>query len=116
MIVPNSKLTRSIITNYYLPSKEVVVPIEVGIDYSCNLERVEAIALEIAHEVTKTVVGAVQGFEPTVNFQTFSDTKIKMTVVLRVKAFEDQTLVTHEIIKRLTGRFQKEGIWKAGND
>lgn len=114
IIVPNSKLARSIITNYYLPDKEIVVPIEVSLDYSSGLERVEAIAIEIARGVMKTVAGAVKDFEPTARFQTFTDAKIKMTVILRAQAFEDQPLVTHEFLKRLTGRFQKEGIWKAG--
>jgi small-conductance mechanosensitive channel len=47
VVVPNSKLAGSVITNMSLPKEELAVTIDVGVDYGCNLDRVETITLEV---------------------------------------------------------------------
>ncbi len=49
-------------------------------------------------------------FEPFIRYNTFGDSCIKFTVILRGKEFVDQYLVKHEFIKRLHKRYAAEGI------
>ncbi|MEK6845382.1 MAG: mechanosensitive ion channel domain-containing protein, partial [Nanoarchaeota archaeon] len=41
VLVPNTKLTQSVITNYYLPDKKIVFTLAFGVHYQSDLEKVE---------------------------------------------------------------------------
>ena len=110
VLVPNNKLGQAIITNYYLPNRELAVLVEVGAEYGSDLERVERVTSEVGREVMRTVQGGVPEFEPLIRYHAFGDFSVKFTVILRAKEFVDQYLITHEFIKRLHARYQKEGI------
>src|SRR5690606_23283871 len=46
IIVPNSKLAGIIVSNYFLPDKEIMFDIAVGVDYNSDLEKVERVTVE----------------------------------------------------------------------
>ena len=110
VLVPNNKLSQSIITNYYLPNRELAVLVEVGVDYGSDLANVERITCEVGREVMRTVVCGVADFEPVIRYHTFGEYSINFTAVLRAKEFVDQYLIKHEFIKRLNVRYRQEGI------
>ena len=110
VLIPNAKLSQSIITNYDLPDRELAVLIEVGADYSGDLERIERVTVEVARDVLRTVAGGVPAFEPVVRYHSFGDFSVRFTVVLRAVTFVDQYLIKHEFIKRLHSRYRQEGI------
>lgn len=110
VLVPNSKLAQSILTNYYLPAKELAVLVQVGVHYDSDLKHVEKVTCEVAKEVMKTVTGGIPEFDPFIRYHTFGDFSINFTVILRAKEFVDNYLVKHEFIKRLHERYRKEGI------
>ena len=110
IIVPNTKLASAIFTNYHLPAKEITVPIQVGVSYHSDLERVEQVTLEVAQEVMQEVSQCVAEFKPFVRFQSFGVFSITFTVFLRVNEFFDQNIAKHEFIKRLHKRYQEERI------
>jgi len=109
-LIPNEKLTKAIVTNYYLPDKEMAVLVNLGVHYDSDLKKVEKITCEVAREIMKTVPGGVPGFEPFIRYNTFGDSSIGFTVILRAKEFADQYLIKHEFIKRLHERYKKENI------
>ncbi|MFA5114798.1 MAG: mechanosensitive ion channel family protein [Candidatus Omnitrophota bacterium] len=110
ILVPNEKLTKAIITNYYLPDKEMAVLVNLGVHYNSDLKKVERVTCEVAKQVLTEVTGGAPEFEPFIRYGSFSDFSINLTVILRVKEFVDQYLVKHEFIKRLQERYAREGI------
>lgn len=110
VIVPNTRVAKSVITNYDLESPEILIPVSFGVDYGSDLEKVERVTLEVARDLLKTVGGGVPDFEPVVRFSAFKDFSIEVTVVLRAKTFVDQSLLTHELIKRLHKAYAQQGI------
>jgi small-conductance mechanosensitive channel len=110
IIVPNSKLAQSIITNYDAPKKEVSIIVNCGVDYKSDLEKVEKITLEVAKKIQKTVPGAVRDFEPFIRFHTFGESNINFYVTLRSETFIDKYLITHEFMKALKKRYDKDDI------
>lgn len=110
IIVPNSKLSQSIVTNYHLPQAEMACLVQVGVSYDSDLEQVERATVATAKEVLKKTAGGVADFEPFIRYHTFADFSINFTVILRVAEFTDQYLVTHEFIKALQRRYKQEGI------
>jgi small-conductance mechanosensitive channel len=110
IIVPNSQLANSIITNFNRPQKQMSVLIEVGVSYDSDLAKVERVTADVAKAVVKEVQGGDPEFEPIVRYHTFSDFSINFTVILRVKEFVNKYLVRHEFIKALHKRYKEEGI------
>lgn len=110
VIVPNSKLASSIITNYFLPDKELAVLVQLGVSYNSDLEKVERVTIEVAKEVMKEVAGGVPEFEPFIRYHNFGDFSINFTVVLRAKSYTERYSLVHEFIKKLHKRYKQEGI------
>jgi len=110
IIIPNSKLAQSKITNYYSPVQEMSAIIKCGVAYDSDLDRVEKIVVKVAKETLERTKGAVKTFEPFIRYNEFGDSNINFSIILRVNEFVDKYLVTHEFIKNLKRRFDKEGI------
>ena len=110
VVIPNSKLASTIVTNYHMPEKVLSVLVPVGVSYDSDLEKVEKVVIEVAREVMQTVPGGVPEFEPFVRYSSFGDFSINFNVIMRAKEYTDQFLIKHEFIKRLHKRFKKEGI------
>jgi small-conductance mechanosensitive channel len=110
VVVPNSKLAGSVITNFSLPQHQLAVSVEVGVDYSCDLERVEHVTLEVARELMTYSDGAAPGFESRMRYHTFADSSVNFTVWLGARDFVSGMKIKHEFIKLLHKRYHSEEI------
>lgn len=110
VIVPNAKLAQAIVTNHHLPSRDLAVLVEVGVDYDSDLVLVERVVTEVGRTVMTEIPGGVPDFEPFIRYHSFADSSVNFTVILRAAEFVDQYLVKHEFIKRLHARFAAERI------
>ena len=110
IIVPNARLVEMVVTNYSLPVGELSVPVPVGVSYAADLERVERVTLEVARDVLREVPGGVPEFETAVRYESFGESSIRFSVILRARQFTDRGLVIHEFVKRLHRRYAAEGI------
>ena len=110
IVVPNAKLAQAIVVNHHLPSQDLAVLVEVGVDYASDLRHVERVVVNVGRDVMRDVTGGVMEFEPFIRYHTFGDSSINFTVILRAKEFVDQYLIKHEFVKRLHIRFNDEGI------
>ncbi len=110
VVVPNSLMTSTIITNFYRPEPELSVLFDMGVPYDSNLARVEQLVVAVGEETHTEVPGGVPAFTPLVRFNAFGETSVRFTVILRARTFVDQFLLRHEFIKRLGERFAAEGL------
>jgi small-conductance mechanosensitive channel len=110
VIVPNSKLASTILTNYHQPVKEMLVYVHVGVHYDSDLEQVERVTLETAREVQASIEGACQDHEPKIRYYEFGDSGIIFKTVLCVEEFYASYELTHQFVKRLKKRYNEEGI------
>lgn len=110
ILVPNQRLAAAIVTNYWLPDRELAVLVQVGVHYDSDLEQVERETVAVAREAQQSVPGAVAGFEPFIRYHTFADSSVNFTVILRAREFVDQHLLKHEFVKRLHARYRAAGI------
>lgn len=83
VVVPNAKLAQAILVNHHLPSQDMAVLGDVGVDYASDLRRVERVVTEVGREVMSEVAGGVSEFEPFVRYHTFGESSIDFTVILR---------------------------------
>jgi small-conductance mechanosensitive channel len=110
IVVPNAKLAQAIVVNHDLPSRDLAVLVDVGVDYGSDLRHVERVVVEVGRGVMREVPGGVPEFEPFIRYHTLGDSSINFTVILRAREFVDQYLIKHEFVKRLHTRFNDEGI------
>ena len=110
VVVPNSKLTSSVITNYHLPYENMAVVFSLSVSYKEDLERVEKLLIEIAKEVVNKVEGADKSYEPVVRYRSFGSSGIDLSLVVKAKEFLNQYLIIHELIKAIKKRFEEENI------
>lgn len=110
IIVPNSTMSNSIITNYYQPGKQLSLVIPARVGYGTDLVRVEEITLEVGREVLQEVPGCVAETEPLVRYSNFGELSIDFSVILTIREFVDQFAIKHEFMKRLHRRYSEEGI------
>jgi small-conductance mechanosensitive channel len=111
VIIPNSKLSQSILTNYFLPEKRMSLLISIGVGYSSDPGEVERILVEEAQKGANDIPGLLADPEPFVRFiPGFGESSLDFTLICQVKEFIDQYLVQHELRKRIFKRFKEEGI------
>lgn len=110
VVVPNSILGKSLVTNFTSLDEQHAVVVPVGVAYGSDLEHVEQVALDVARSVMSEAEGGVPDFEPTARFVEFGDSAIHMRVVMRAERYDVRFCVQHEFIKRLNVRFAEEGI------
>ncbi|MCB0527387.1 MAG: mechanosensitive ion channel family protein [Lewinellaceae bacterium] len=110
IILPNSKLAESTVTNTWIPDPAISVLVPVGIHYDSDLEHVERVALEVANAIQSSHPCALHEHEPTLRYFEFADSSINFKVALRAVEFSEQFALRHDFIKALHARFKKEGI------
>lgn len=110
IIVPNSTMSNSVITNYYQPGKQLSVILPARVGYGTDLARVEEVTLEVGREVLQEVPGCVAETEPLVRYNNFGEISVDFSMILTIREFVDQYAVQHEFMKRLHHRFAEEGI------
>jgi len=110
VIIPNSKMTSTIVVNFDVPDTSISVLVNLGVSYDSDLEEVERITTEVAREVMKTTAGAVPESEPFIRYNLFGESSIRFSVILRGQSYTDQYLIQHEFIKALHKRYREEGI------
>jgi small-conductance mechanosensitive channel len=111
VVIPNSKLSQSIVTNYYLPERRMSLLIPISVSYSSDPDKVEKVLVEEAKKAMDTVPGLLGDPEPFVRFiPGFGESSLDFTLICQVKEFTDQYPVQHELRKRIFRRFRDEGI------
>ena len=115
VVVPNSKLAQSIVTNFGQHDAVYNLQIPFSVAYGSDLERAEATIKAVGSETLNAVNGGDKDFEPVVRFQNFSDMGIQAQVTLRVMAYTDQYAVRHDFIKRLDSHLRTDDLLLARN-
>ncbi len=110
IVIPNSNLANSQITNYNLPDTAMAISVYCGVSYDSNLANVKKVALEVANEVIRDSDEAVKTFEPMVAFDSFGDSNVVFYVWVRARDRISAIYLKDELMIRLHERFQKENI------
>jgi small-conductance mechanosensitive channel len=111
VVIPNNKIAQSTLTNYHLPEKRMSLLIPVGVSYSSDPDKVEAILVEETTGAVGEIPGLLGEPAPFVRFiPGFGESSLDFTLICQVREFVDQYLVQHELRKRIFRRLHREGI------
>jgi small-conductance mechanosensitive channel len=110
-ILPNSKVSESMIVNYFLPDRRTALLLPVAVSYQSDPRQVEAVLLEEAVRASGEVEGLLPDPPPIVRLNPgFGESSLDFTLICQVREFVDQYAVQHELRHRILARFRKEGI------
>ena len=110
VIIPNSRLADSILTNYYGPSMEIGVIVECGVSYSSDMSNVETLALEVAKEVITELPEGLDNADPWFGYSKFGESNIDFWVWVTAKDRISSFKLKSELLKRLHQRFNEHDI------
>jgi small-conductance mechanosensitive channel len=111
VIVPNNKLSQSVITNYYLPEQKMVLQVPVNVSYASDPDHVERVLLEEARKAQAEVPGLLADPAPSVRFLPgFGESSLAFSLLCPIREIGDQNPVMDELNKRILKRFRQEGI------
>ncbi|HUL00654.1 MAG TPA: mechanosensitive ion channel family protein [Nitrospirota bacterium] len=111
VIVPNSKLSQSVVTNYYLPERQVVIQLPISVSVDTDPSLVERLLLDEVNKASLDIPGICKETPPSVLLVPgFGASSLDFTLFCRVKDIVDQQRVLHELRKRIITRFKKDGV------
>jgi small-conductance mechanosensitive channel len=111
ILIPNAKLAQANVTNYYLPEKRMSANVMVTVSHGSDVDRVEAVLLEVVQQAVPEVSGMVGEPAPNVMFDPgFGEAGLGFTVNFQVAEFVAQFGVRNEMRKRIYRRLKAEGI------
>lgn len=110
VIIPNSQLAESVLTNLHTPDPRVRLSIGVGVHYDTDLEEAERIAREVIRDVQNETEAGVPGFEGDIRWTAFGDSAITFDAILQAKKPLDRFAVASAFIKRLHRRYDEAGV------
>ncbi|MBI2172317.1 MAG: mechanosensitive ion channel family protein [Chloroflexi bacterium] len=110
VIIPNSKLSDSIVTNFTQPSPSIALFVTCGVSYESDLQKVEQVALETMRELVQRLPEADKESPPWVLFREFGDSNITFLCGARAVNRGASFTLQHELVKALHTRFTREGI------
>jgi len=107
IVIPNEKITSSILTNFALPNEKVVTEVLILTSFDADVNRASAIALEEAAKEENLVAE----FDPLVVFDPgVTPTHLQFKLIIQVKHRLNQGLALSNIRRRMLERFRQEGI------
>jgi small-conductance mechanosensitive channel len=111
VIIPNNKLSQSVVTNYYLPQKSMAISIPFSVSYDSDPEKIEKVVSEIAKTAAVEVHGLLEEPPPLVRLVPgFGESTLNFTLNCHIEEITHQYPVEHELRKRIFKRFREEGI------
>ena len=110
VIIPNSVMADTIITNYQGPDPALNILVSGGVSYASDLQQVEEVSLDEARSVIADNVEAVKSMEPWFGFDSFGDSNVNFWIFLQATDRVGSFVVSNDLIKRLHARFAAEGI------
>ena len=110
VVLPNTKLSDAVVTDFEKPDLSMVFGVDGGVSYNSDLEKVERIITETAADIMKNNPEGSKDFAPVVRFKNFGDSNINFSVVMKAQNRGGTFALKHYFIKALHKRFQNEGI------
>ncbi|MBI5102264.1 MAG: mechanosensitive ion channel family protein [Nitrospirae bacterium] len=111
IVIPNNKLSQSIVTNYNLPEKRLAAQVQIVVGYEADADTIEKILKEEASGASSELPYLLTDPAPSVFLDPgFGESGLNFTVVCQVAGYGDLRTAQHEIRKRIIRRFRQEGI------
>ena len=108
--VPNSKMSASIIINYFNPEEEMGYAMTFGVSYEDDPEEVIKSLWEALRRTAKKTKKIVEVESSTVRTDSFGDSSVNYKVIVKIPVYGDRFGVQGEMVKQIFYVFKEKGI------
>jgi small-conductance mechanosensitive channel len=106
IVIPNSIIANSKITNYTSPEETMMVKVTIGVAYGSDVEKVRGILTNIA----KSIDYVLDDPTPYVRFDNHGDFSLDFAMIMWVTHPGEKFTVINEVNTKINSEFEKEGI------
>tara|TARA_B100000949_G_scaffold149592_1_gene131429 strand:+ start:28 stop:1101 length:1074 start_codon:yes stop_codon:yes gene_type:complete len=110
VLIPNSKMAESVVTNFYSPETAINILITSGVAYEENLENVEVTVKDTLQQLSSVSENVANNTQPRFGFSEFGDSNINFWIFMQAKDWSASFQLKSEIIKAVHSSFDKKGI------
>jgi small-conductance mechanosensitive channel len=112
VIVPNTSVSKAVITNYTKPDESMGISIRVSVAYGTDPSLVQNVLVEVAQGAARDNLDGLLPFPPPSAklIPGFGESTLDFTLDVHIRRFVDQYQVQSELRRRILERFQEEGI------
>ena len=110
VLIPNSKMAESVVTNFYSPETAINILITSGVAYEENLENVEVTVKDTLQQLLSVSENVANNTQPRFGFSEFGDSNINFWIFMQAKDWSASFQLKSEIIKAVHSSFDKKGI------
>jgi len=108
--VPNSKMSSSILVNYFNPNEEMGYAMSFGVSYEDDPEEVIKALWEALKRTAKKTNKIVEPESSTVRADEFGDSAVNYKVIVKIPIYGDRFGVKGEMVKQIFYVFKERGI------
>jgi small-conductance mechanosensitive channel len=109
VIVPNQKVSQTILTNYHLPHTDMILIVDLTVPFECDAEAVERYLMDELLQAGRDVPELLPR-DQVVRLSDLGPAGMQFQCIVRVKDFESQGPAAHELRRRIVRRLKAEGI------
>lgn len=110
VIIPNGKLSQSVITNYYSPDQKAQVVAEIGVSYDSDIDSVERVIIGALKIVQSRNEYFSKTDEPWARFDKFGDYSLIFKYGYFVTKFDKRFAILKDLNRELLYSFRKNGV------
>jgi small-conductance mechanosensitive channel len=111
VLIPNSKIAEAIVTNFSKPDRLMTISLPVRVNHGSDIDKVEAVLLACAAEVSAINPDLLPGPAPCVSFTTgFIEHGLELTLSFTVPEYQKQYKVLDQLRRAILKKFRAEGI------
>lgn len=110
IVIPNNKLSQSVVTNYHLPDQLLSVPVIISASVSTDPELMDSIMIETIKQ-SNDLKGLQLDPAPVIRFSPgYENGVLTMTAWINVSDFGSQHSIVHELKKRIYKAFSTKNV------
>ncbi len=108
--VPNTKMSQSIIINYFSPNQEMSYAMSFTASYDDEPKKVKKVLWEALRETAEETGKILKVDESVIRTNSFLDSAIEYKVIVKIPAYTDRFTVQGEMNQKIYYMFKKGGI------
>jgi small-conductance mechanosensitive channel len=111
VLIPNSKISEAIVTNFSKPNRLMPITLPVRVHWNADLETVERLLLESAAEVSAINPDLLTSPVPSVAFACgFVESGLEISLNVTVTEYQKQYKVLDQLRRAVLKRLRAEGV------
>ncbi|MDA1228831.1 MAG: mechanosensitive ion channel family protein [Chloroflexi bacterium] len=110
VIIPNSRMAESIVTNYYSPTPAMNVMVFCGVSYDSDLDHVQDVVTTASEKLVAESPHAIHDVEPWFGFEEFGDSNITFWVFVQATDRLGSFALTNELVKTIHRCLTDQGV------